>query len=85
MCLVRRRCLSLKVSLTGTSGQYADPQKAAEDLHAFAKLNEGRLYKLLKVCLDPQTDVRTLSKTTVSSTIATSIHLAATYHRASPD
>ncbi|KAM6492441.1 Armadillo-type fold [Amanita muscaria] len=41
-----------------------DPHKATEDLQAFAKLNEPRLYKLMKTCMDPQTDVKTLVKTT---------------------
>ena len=38
-----------------------------EDLHAFAKLNEGRLYKLLKTCMDTQVDLKSLVKSTVSS------------------
>lgn len=36
-----------------------------EDLHAFAKLNEGRLYKLLKTCMDIQVDLKSLVKSTV--------------------
>jgi len=48
-------------------GQFPDPQKAAEDLHAFAKLNERRLYKLLTTCMDPQTDLKSLVKATVST------------------
>ncbi|EKM56477.1 uncharacterized protein PHACADRAFT_207705 [Phanerochaete carnosa HHB-10118-sp] len=39
-----------------------DPQKAIEDLQAFATLNEGRLYKLSKTCMDVQTDIKTLVK-----------------------
>ena len=46
---------------------FPDPQKAMEDLHAFAKLNEGRLYKLLKTCMDTQVDLKSLVKSTVSS------------------
>ncbi|QRV81905.1 sister chromatid cohesion protein [Ceratobasidium sp. AG-Ba] len=38
--------------------------KQREDLHTFAKLNESRLYKLLRTCMDPQTDLKTLIKTT---------------------
>ena len=45
---------------------FPDPQKATEDLHAFAKLNEGRLYKLLKTCMDTQVDLKSLVKSTVS-------------------
>jgi hypothetical protein len=47
------------------TGQFPDPQKSAEDLHAFAKSNEGRLYKLLKTCMDPQTDLKGLDRATV--------------------
>lgn len=46
---------------------FPDQQKAVDDLHAFAQLNENRLYKLLKTCMDPQTDVRTLVKSSVRS------------------
>ncbi|KAJ7487778.1 armadillo-type protein [Mycena latifolia] len=41
-----------------------EPHKASEDLHAFAKLNEQRLYKLLKTCMDVQTDLKGLVKAT---------------------
>ncbi|KAF5318692.1 hypothetical protein D9619_010650 [Psilocybe cf. subviscida] len=41
---------------------FPDPVKAAEDLEAFARLNENRLYKLLKACMDPQTDLKTFAK-----------------------
>ncbi|PFH47385.1 hypothetical protein AMATHDRAFT_152196 [Amanita thiersii Skay4041] len=41
---------------------YHDPHKASEDLNAFAKLNEPRLYKLLKTCMDPQSDLKGLAK-----------------------
>ncbi|KAI0824810.1 armadillo-type protein [Trametes gibbosa] len=44
------------------AGQFSDPHKAAEDMQAFAKLNEGRLYKLLKTCMDIQTDLKGLVK-----------------------
>jgi sister-chromatid-cohesion protein PDS5 len=43
-------------------GQFPDPQKAAQDLHDFAKANENRLYKLLKTCVDPQSDVKSIVK-----------------------
>ncbi|KAH7910374.1 armadillo-type protein [Hygrophoropsis aurantiaca] len=42
--------------------QFTDAQQAAEDLQSFAKSNEGRLYKLLKTCMDPQTDLKGLTK-----------------------
>ncbi|TCD68846.1 hypothetical protein EIP91_009560 [Steccherinum ochraceum] len=44
------------------AGSFLDPVKASEDLHAFADMNESRLYKLLKSCMDPQTDLKTLVK-----------------------
>ena len=53
--------------LSSTTGTFLDPQKAADDLHAFAKLNEGRLYKLFNTCMDTQTDLKALTKATVSS------------------
>ena len=43
-------------------GQFPDPQKASEDLHDFAKANENRLYKLLKTCMDPQSDLKSIVK-----------------------
>lgn len=56
------RDLSFKVIDIGT---FPDPVKASEDLQAFAKLNEARLYKLLKTCMDAQTDLKGLIKATV--------------------
>ena len=47
------------------AGTFPDPVKASEDLNAFAKLNEARLYKLLKTCMDAQTDLKGLIKATV--------------------
>ncbi|KAF7349279.1 Sister chromatid cohesion protein pds5 [Mycena sanguinolenta] len=41
-----------------------DSHKVSEDLHAFAKLNEQRLYKLFKTCTDLQTDLKGLVKAT---------------------
>ncbi|KAI0371302.1 hypothetical protein BV20DRAFT_1120710 [Pilatotrama ljubarskyi] len=52
----------LNAAVKATASQFQDPHKAAEDLHAFAKLNEGRLYKLLKTCMDVQTDLKGLVK-----------------------
>jgi sister-chromatid-cohesion protein PDS5 len=45
---------------------YMNDHKASEDLHSFAKLNQDRLYKLLKTCFNPQTDIKTLGKSSVS-------------------
>ncbi|KAJ7207075.1 armadillo-type protein [Mycena pura] len=46
------------------SASYPEPHKASEDFNAFAKLNEQRLYRLLKLCMDPQTDLKGLVKAT---------------------
>jgi sister-chromatid-cohesion protein PDS5 len=43
-----------------------DNNKARKDLHAFAAANDPRLYKLLKACIDVQTDLKTLIKSKVS-------------------
>ncbi|KAG6864378.1 hypothetical protein C0991_010047 [Blastosporella zonata] len=55
--------ISLPYHLGGLD-TFPDPFKASEDLEAFAKLNENRLYKLLKTCMDPQTDLKGLVKAT---------------------
>lgn len=47
-----RRCASL----------FADPERAKTDLHAFAKLNDSRIYRLIRTCFDPQTDLKTATK-----------------------
>ncbi|TFK86665.1 hypothetical protein K466DRAFT_492369 [Polyporus arcularius HHB13444] len=52
----------LNVAVKATAAQLPEPAKAAEDLQTFAKLNEGRLYKLLKTCMDVQTDLKGLIK-----------------------
>lgn len=57
----------LRMTIQHLSVTYPDPVKASEDLNSFAKLNESRLYKLLKTCMDPQTDLKTLIRSTVRS------------------
>ncbi|KAH9990948.1 armadillo-type protein [Russula compacta] len=52
----------LNICVQRLSTTFPDPQKAADDLLAFAKLNEGRLYKLLDTCMDTQTSLKTLVK-----------------------
>ncbi|KAI6134781.1 armadillo-type protein [Pisolithus croceorrhizus] len=44
------------------SKHFPDPHKATEDLQAFAKANENRLYKLLKTCMDLQSDLKSIVK-----------------------
>ncbi|KAJ7810116.1 armadillo-type protein, partial [Mycena leptocephala] len=46
------------------SSSFPEPRKVSEDLHTFAKLNEQRLYKLFKTCMDLQTDLKGLVKAT---------------------
>jgi hypothetical protein len=60
-------CIFPSLIVSTFLGQFLDTQKVSEDLHAFAKLNERRLYKLLTTCMDPQTDLKSLVKATVSS------------------
>ncbi|KAF5351176.1 hypothetical protein D9756_008405 [Leucocoprinus leucothites] len=48
---------------TLTAYVYSNDHKASEDLHTFAKMNENRLFKLLKTCFSTQTDIKTLAKT----------------------
>ncbi|KAL0574121.1 Sister chromatid cohesion protein pds5 [Marasmius crinis-equi] len=57
--LVKKR---LEGMIRVVSSSFPDPSKAAEDLRAFASLNESRLYKLLKTCMDVQTDLKGLIK-----------------------
>jgi hypothetical protein len=47
------------------SATFPDSQKAADDLSAFSKLNESRLYKLLDTCMDTQTSLKSLVKSSV--------------------
>lgn len=54
----------LKLNLS-CAAQFSEPSKAADDLKAFADMNEQRLYKLLKTCLDPHTDLKGLVKAVV--------------------
>ncbi|ELU44304.1 cohesin-associated protein Pds5 [Rhizoctonia solani AG-1 IA] len=65
----------------GFVAQSADASKLADDLRTFAKLNESRLYKLLKTCVDPQTDLKALIKCTVCSFFCVDICFA---HSSSP-
>ncbi|KIM42318.1 hypothetical protein M413DRAFT_444743 [Hebeloma cylindrosporum] len=54
----------LKVVIQHIAASFADPVKASEDLHSFAKLNENRLYRLMKTCNDPQSDIKSVIKAT---------------------
>ncbi|KAI0790526.1 armadillo-type protein [Abortiporus biennis] len=52
----------LSTAIKKVASLFPDATKATEDLQNFAKMNENRLYKLLKTCLDPQTDLKNLIK-----------------------
>lgn len=56
----QRKALNLSDKLYGDAG------KARKDLHSFASANDPRLYKLVKACVDPQTDLKTLIRAKVS-------------------
>lgn len=62
--LVKRR---LSQSIQMLSAMNAEPQKAAEDLYAFAKNNDQRQFRLLRTCMDPTIDVKSLAKAQVIS------------------
>ncbi|KAI0280430.1 armadillo-type protein [Russula aff. rugulosa BPL654] len=51
----------LNICVQRLSATFPDPQKAADDLSAFSKLNESRLYKLLDTCMDTQTSLKSLA------------------------
>jgi sister-chromatid-cohesion protein PDS5 len=58
-------CCYTKIYIKSLSATFPEPQKAADDLGTFAKLNEGRLYKLLETCMDTQTSLKPLIKSSV--------------------
>lgn len=60
---VKKRQLNTIIDFLSKS--FPDPKRARDDLHKFARMNESRLYSLLKTLLDPQTDLRSLLKTYV--------------------
>ncbi|RXW15368.1 hypothetical protein EST38_g10488 [Candolleomyces aberdarensis] len=59
--LITRR---LNATIQHLAVSFPDPHKSQDDLNAFAKLNENRLFKLAKTCMDPQTDIKNLAKVT---------------------
>lgn len=46
--------------------QFVDVEKAKKDMETFAAINEQRLYKLYKVCVDVHSDLQSLVKSRVS-------------------
>ncbi|PVF91902.1 hypothetical protein CPB86DRAFT_777592 [Serendipita vermifera] len=66
------------------TGRFSNPIKVEDDLVTFAKKNDRRLYKHLRTCMDVQTGVKDLVKTTNEflkivekemSSIATTMHI----------
>jgi sister-chromatid-cohesion protein PDS5 len=57
--LVKRK---LTDSINQMASQLADAQKTKVDLYAFAKMNDNRAYKLLRMCFDEATDLKGLIK-----------------------
>lgn len=53
---------TLGLAIRGSVSMMPDSDKAATDLTNFAKLNEPQLYKLMKVCLSPTTDLKLYRK-----------------------
>ncbi|CAO1626749.1 unnamed protein product [Sympodiomycopsis kandeliae] len=52
----------LKASLRGSITSMPDASKAAADLSTFANMNDSRIYRLFRACLDPTTDLKTYIK-----------------------
>lgn len=52
----------LKASLRGSATLMPLPEKASADLLTFAKANDSRIFRLLKLCMDPSTDLKTYLK-----------------------
>lgn len=50
------------------TARFSNPVKIEDDLTAFAKRNDRRLYKLLKTCMDLQTDLKGIVKASVRIT-----------------
>ena len=48
------QCMSLE--------RFPDPQKAQTNLWKFAKMNEGRLYKLIRATMDPKSEYKYVYK-----------------------
>lgn len=46
-------------------GRFPDHLKASDDLQAFGKMHESRLYKFITTCLDVSVDLKTLVKSMV--------------------
>lgn len=59
-----------------------DNAKVIEDLQTFSNMNEQRLYKLLKTCIDTQTDLKSLVKAMVTTSSSGPIHSVTFFYQA---
>ncbi|KNC98061.1 uncharacterized protein SPPG_09381 [Spizellomyces punctatus DAOM BR117] len=48
--------------ITYLASRFPDPKKAQAHLQKFAKVNDGRLYKLMRTVMDPQSDYKPIMK-----------------------
>ncbi|CAO1625621.1 unnamed protein product [Jaminaea pallidilutea] len=53
---------TLKAAIRGVVSNMPDRERASHDLSTFAKMNDSRIYRLIKLCLDPVTDLKTYIK-----------------------
>lgn len=53
---------ALRRVIQAIAGSFVDSSKASEDLRAFASMNEVRLYKAFRSCIDPKSDLKVLAK-----------------------
>lgn len=53
---------TLSLAIRGSVSLMVDQDKAVQDLTAFAKLSDSRIYRLFKVCLTPSTELKTYLK-----------------------
>ncbi|CAO1613697.1 unnamed protein product [Parajaminaea phylloscopi] len=53
---------TLSAAIRGSVTMMADPEKAMQDLMTFARLNDSRIFRLVKVSLLPTTDLKTYLK-----------------------
>lgn len=62
------------------TAHFPNASKASEDLVKFAKLNDNRLYKLLRTMLEPQTELKSLLKAHVRERLYPAAMLWLTTH-----
>ena len=58
-------CPSHEIELIVES-KFVDVEKARKDMESFAAINEQKLYRLYKICVDVHSDLESLVKSRVS-------------------